>query len=393
MEIEELHLLSVYLKKWSYQDNRISISYSYYSRLGYGRNMVDMRINSPQIMVTDFLSNVYYKSKELFGSIDENGNKSPVKLSNESEVKRKLHMYLSKILKEFNANKRTHGKVRMISSRSMDFYYNDFEYEPLDEEGKFYVHMNRGVNKMNGDLWSAAIEDLKIALQFRPDDPEANKYMAQALLKSNQLNESIPYYKKYALAEKSLNSLNELAHAYIKVEDYDAAADLYKEMAKIDPDNLLAKIGQAQIAYLKGKSYTKLLDKINEIDEDWLREYLKNQWEYKLAGYSEDESKMWNAATAARYLGYDRPFDLTKRAFNDEIPCYFDPERGTIRFVKAELDKWVEIQNRYHLDGVDYKVHEDRLTDAEKKIGNAKVTRKKAKKADESQEKEEQAMA
>ncbi len=71
-----------------------------------------------------------------------------------------------------------------------------------------------------------------------------------------------------------------------------------------------------------------------------MREYLKKSWEYKLPGYEEDETKMWNAATSARYLGYDRPFDLTKRAFNDEVPCYFDSERGTIRFVKAELDKF-----------------------------------------------------
>ena len=82
---------------------------------------------------------------------------------------------------------------------------------------------------------------------------------------------------------------------------------------------------------------------------------------------------MWNAATASRYLGYERPFDLTKRAFNDELPCYFDSERGTIRFVKAELDKWVEIQNRYCLDGPKYEVYEDRLSKDELKIGNTKL--------------------
>ena len=86
------------------------------------------------------------------------------------------------------------------------------------------------------------------------------------------------------------------------------------------------------------------------------------------------------AATASRYLGYDRPFDLTKRAFNDEIPCYFDSERGTIRFVKAELDQWVEIQNHFRIDNNYYQVYEDRLSAEELKIGNASVKKTKSKK-------------
>ena len=73
---------------------------------------------------------------------------------------------------------------------------------------------------------------------------------------------------------------------------------------------MLVQIGQAQIAYLQQKAYLPKLDKIYEEDEEWLRDYLKKSWGYKLPGYGHDESKMWNAATASRYLGYDRPFDF-----------------------------------------------------------------------------------
>lgn len=140
-------------------------------------------------------------------------------------------------------------------------------------------------------------------------------------------------------------------------------------MKKQNPDDLLVKILEAQVAYLQSKPYFEKLDKIKVIDEDWLREYLKKSWDFNLPGHSDHESKMWNAATTSRYLGYDRPFDLTKRAFNDELPCYFDSEKGTIRFVKAELDQWVEIQNRYKIDGNTYRVYEDRLSKDEIKIG------------------------
>jgi pentatricopeptide repeat protein len=330
-----------------------------------------MRVAAPQNMVNDFLNRLMYRAKEK-GS-------GSLRIVNESDVQRKLNLFFGKILKEFNTNKRSRGRIRMISNRSMDFYYNDFEYQPLDESVKFYVHLNRGVNKMNGDLWSAAIDDLNQALAFNPEDPQVNKYLAEALVKSHRIEEAIPYYQKYAETEESLAGLNDLAHAYIKIERFKEAEQVFKRMKKLDPDDLLAIIGQAQISYLEDKDYMKHLDEVFEIDPDWLREYLKKSWGYKLPGFGSDESKMWNAATASRYLGYDRPFDLTKRAFNDEIPCYFDSEKGTIRFVKAELDNWVEIQNRFRVDGQGYKVYPDRLNEKELEIGQIKRSRTKTK--------------
>ena len=377
MNTGNFHLLSTYLKKWSYQENRISVSYSYFTEIGYGRQAIDMRINSPQNMVNEFLNRSIYKVKESYQKSDKVKGDFTIKLVNETEAQRKLNLFLTKILKEFNTNKRSRGRVRMISSRSMDFYYNDFEYEPLGDQAKFYVHLNRGVNKMNGDLWSAAIEDLKIAISFNENDPLVNKYMAEALLKNQKVQEALPYFEKYADKENSLKGFNDLAHAYIKIEKFKEAENVVERMKKQSPDDLLVKMLEAQIAYLQGKSYTKQLDKIKEMDEDWLREYLKKSWDFNLPGYSGDESKMWNAATASRYLGYDRPFDLTKRAFNDELPCYFNSEKGIIRFVKTELDHWVEIQNRSKVDGSTYRVYEDRLSKDEIKSG--KPNRKKKK--------------
>ena len=175
MDTGNLHLLSTYLKKWSYQENRISVSYSYFTEFGYGRQAIDMRINSPQNMVNEFLNRAIYKVKEYYQKSDKVDGEITIKLVNETEAQRKLNLFLSKILKEFNTNKRSRGRVRMISSRSMDFYYNDFEYEPLNDQAKYYVHLNRGVNKMNGDLWAAAIEDLKIALSIDDKDSLVNK--------------------------------------------------------------------------------------------------------------------------------------------------------------------------------------------------------------------------
>jgi hypothetical protein len=330
-------------------------------------------------MVNEFLNRSIYKVKENYQKSNRNNGEITIILVNETEAQRKLNLFLSKILKEFNTNKRSRGRVRMISSRSMDFYYNDFEYEPLSDQAKYYVHLNRGVNKMNGDLWSAAIEDLKIALSINDDDPLVNKYLAEALLKNQKAEEALPYFEKYANKEDTLKSYNDLAHAYIKIEKFKQAENVVKKMKAKDPNDLIVKMLEAQIAYLQSKPYTDQLDIIHKMDEEWLREYLKKSWNFKLPGYNKNDKKMWNAATASRYLGYDRPFDLTKRAFNDEIPCYFDSERGTIRFVKIELDHWVELQNRYKIDGAKYRVYEDRLSKDELQIGTPIRKKKKSK--------------
>ena len=66
-----------------------------------------------------------------------------------------------------------------------------------------------------------------------------------------------------------------------------------------------------------------------------LQEKLKNEWDYKLPAFSDNEDNMWNAGAASRYLGFEKPFDLTRKAFNEELPSYFNSEKGTIRFARA----------------------------------------------------------
>ena len=157
-------------------------------------------------------------------------------------------------------------------------------------------------------------------------------------------------------------------------------------MSKKFPDSDLVLFGLAQLNYKQGKPYKKLLTQLANKSMDWLIEKLKNDWEYKLPQYGEGEDGMWNAATAARYLGFERPYDLTRRAFNDEIPSYFDSEKGTIRFVKAELDAWVELTNEFQLDIETYETFEEKLTDEEKKVGQLKKRKRTTKKKAEPQE-------
>lgn len=378
MESINLHLLSTYLKKWSFDDNRIALNYSFCHEQGYERSRFEVRIGVPANMTNDFLNNVFHTAKERLAENlndkGESGNSigSNIFLVNESEVKRKLGVFIAKVNKEFTQNKRSRGRTRMISTRSLDFYYNDFEFEPLADQIKFYVHLNRGINKMNGDLWTNAVDDFTYALEIEPKNIDANKFMSEALSKLKRYEEAIKYLKIYSVTENTPESLSALSNLYIKLYDYKNAEKIFKQMNKKFPDSDLAVFGLAQLYYKQGKAHKSLLDKLWKKSEDWLSEKLKNDWEYKLPQYTEGEDGMWNAATAARYLGFERPYDLTRRAFNDELPSYFDSEKGTIRFVKAELDAWVDISNQYQLDIETYETFEDKLTDAEKKSGKLK---------------------
>ncbi len=380
MGFNELYLLSTYLKKWSFGENRISLNYSFTINETYERNSIDMRLGSPVNMVNELLNHIFHGSKNLMGGLEnkkeiENGQSVNISLLNEPEVKRKLSVFLSKILREFNQNKRSRGRFKMITTRSLDFYYNDFEFEPLAEDIKFYVYLNRGMNKLTGDLWSNAVDDFKQALLYKAGDVQANKYLAQALKKIGKHEESLEYLKAYAEAENTPESLEDLASSYVHIGDYKLAKEVYKEIEANFPDSLLALFGKAQLSYKEGKGYKSFLDKIYKIEPSWLREKLKTEWDYKLPPFKSDEDNMWNAGAASRYLGFEKPFDLTKKAFNEELPSYFNSEKGTIRFARAELDAWVGLMNRYKMDVVDYQTYEDRLSAAE--IAKTKVKKKR----------------
>jgi tetratricopeptide (TPR) repeat protein len=343
----------------------------------YVRNKIDMRISSPLNMVNEFMNHCFHKAKEILnGELSEGQQAENFVMVNESEIKMKLTAFLTKIMRVFNQNKKSQGRQRMIATRSLDLYYNDFEFEPLDDEIKFYVHLNRGANKMNGDLWTNAVDDLKLALAIKSDDVMANKFMATSLKKLGSYDLALPHLKIYAEAEDSADGLEELAIAFLNLADYKAAERIFKKLAKHENGKLTASFGRALIAYKQGKPFISLLDDIYEEDPDWVIDKIKNDWDYKLPEFSDSDENKWNAAVAARYLGFERPFDLTRKAFSDEIPSYFDAEKGTIRFVKSELDAWVEIVNKFGIEETNFKTYPDRLTKAE--IDKSKPAKKRS---------------
>jgi tetratricopeptide (TPR) repeat protein len=378
MEPVNIYILSVYLKKWSYGENKLTINFSYCTDSQYERGQVSLKIASPHNLANELMNFVFTEAREKFNG-DNDENNVNVVLVNESEVLQKLTGFFSKINREYNNNKRSSGKSRMITSRSLDFYYNEYEYIPLDDTIKFFVHLNRGVNKINGDFWSNAIEDLKLALEIKAEHPLVNKYLAKAFTKLKKYEIALKYLEKSVEFDNNVENLCALANAYIKIGKYKEAEDVLKRIDELDPDSLYSKFTKALLAYKQGKGYKSKLDKLYKSDPEWLKEKLIKDWDYKKSGNGDAEIK-WNAATAARYLNIDKPYELTKKAFNNEVPCYFNSESGIIRFVKDELDEWVELMNRYELDDNKYSIHPERLDASELKKVKTKAKKSTNKK-------------
>ena len=369
MEVVNLYILSAYLKKWSYHENKLTVNYSFCSDSEYSRGYIILKIASPHNLANELMNYIFTEAKKEY-NLEDNTTTVRVVLVNESEVLQKLSGFFSKINREYNNNKRSSGKSRMISSRSLDFYYNEYEYDPLNDDVKFFVHLNRGVNKINGEFWANSLEDLKSALDFKPEHPLVNKYMASAFSKLKKYDLALKYLEKSAEYENNVDNLCSLANAYLQINNYKMAESVLNRIDEIDPDSLYSKFAKALLAYKQDKGYKSKLDKIFKTNPEWLRDKLNKDWDYKRP--SNDNSIKWNAATAARYLNFDKPYDLTKKAFNNEVPCYFNSEKGIIRFIKGELDEWVEIMNRYILKSNTYSTHAERMDAAEIKSVKSK---------------------
>ncbi len=379
MEPVNIYILSVYLKKWSYGDNKFTINFSYCTNSQYERGQISLKIASPHTLASELMNVIFTEAREKLSGENTNG-KVNIALVNESDARQKLTGFFSKINREYNTNKRSSGKSRMINSRSLDFYYNEYEYAPLDDDIKFFVHLNRGVNKINGDFWSNAIEDLKLALEIKADDPLVNKYLAKAFTKLKKFEIALKYLEKSVESDTNVNNLCALANAYIKNEKYNEAEEILNRIDEIEPNALYTKFTKALLSYKQGKGYKSKLDAIYKTDPEWLKEKLLKDWDFKKPNNGDGKIK-WNAATAARYLDIDKPYELTKKAFNNEVPCYFNSESGIIRFVKNELDEWVELMNRYDLGDVKYSVHPERLDSSEIKRTKSKAKKTTGKKA------------
>jgi tetratricopeptide (TPR) repeat protein len=171
------------------------------------------------------------------------------------------------------------------------------------------------------------------------------------------------FYEKFAEVENSQRAWLELAKSYRKGKLFDKSEAIYQRVLAEDPTNKEARIGIAQIRYaLQNEEYQQILDELHKEDPEWLCEWLKEEFNFRI--YT-NEKTMLSPNQAAKFLGYERIFDLTQRAFKNELPSHFNPGRARLTFYKEELANWANTLNRYNCSGEEIKLYPDRINEAD----------------------------
>jgi hypothetical protein len=121
----------------------------------------------------------------------------------------------------------------------------------------------------------------------------------------------------------------------------------------------------AQIKFaLKKADYLKLLDKLNQQDSEWLKRWLVDEFNFRI--YIPEKTFI-TPAQAAKFLGFKKVFELTERAFKNEIPSHFNPAKARMSFYKEELENWAEVMNRFNCLDKEIKLYPEHLVSDKKK--------------------------
>jgi len=351
----ELNLIALDIRKWDLEFERLNIKLFYIFNDEEQISNIELTITDLPEMVEEFLSKFRLEGETfLRNSIPENGDINVV-LANETFLNQKLSNYFKRILMELNNPRRKKGQSRVIYSTHMDMYNENQDISFLPEKLRFQVVLNWVRKYYDNEDYVKAIDPLRKLIKIKPDYGIAYKWLARALKKSRKFDEATRYYEKYAEVDQSLDALYDLAKSYRKGKQYEQSMEIYNKILKENPDDKEAQIGIAQIHYANNENnHLKILDKIYKIDKEWVRTWLKEEFNFRI--YVSPKTLL-TPIQATKYLGLDKVFELTQKAFRNDIPSHFNPTKARMNFFKEELDNWAYIYNRYKLGEKEVVLH------------------------------------
>jgi tetratricopeptide (TPR) repeat protein len=343
----ELNLIALDIRKWDLEFERLNVRLFYVFNDEEQISNIELTLTDLPEMVEEFLSKFRLEGENFVkNSIPENGDVNIV-LANETFLNQKLSNYFKRVLMELNNPRRKKGQSRMIYSTHMDVYNENQDISFLPEKLRFQVVLNWVRKYYDKEDYPKALEPLRKLIQIKPDYGIAYKWLARSLKKCRKFDEATRYYEKYAEVDQSLDAFYDLAKSYRKGKQYEQSMEIYNKILKDNPDDKEAQIGIAQIQYATNKNnHLKVLDKIYKMDKEWVRTWLKNEFNFRI--YVSPKTLL-SPIQATKYLGLDKVFELTQKAFQNDIPSHFNPTKARMNFYKEELDNWAYIYNRYKL--------------------------------------------
>ncbi len=356
MSTHEISLIAIDIRKWDLETQKLALTSYFVLNNEEQSGQFEISILQPPDMVEEFLGKLKYTVAKSFFETEE---APEIEIESESFLRQKLYNYFRKILMELNNPRRKKGQPKMIYSTHMDVYNENQDISFLPKEIQFFVILNWARRYYEREDYQKAIEPLKKLLKLKPDFGLGYKWLARSLKKIRKFEEAMRMYEKYAEVDDSLDAWLDLAKSYRKGKLFDKSEKIYHDILEKYPGDKEARIGLAQIKYArKEPDYIEILDELHQEDPEWLKEWLTEEFNFRI--YVPEKS-MLSPLQAAKFLGYEKVLDLTQRAFKNEVPSHFNPAKARLTFYKEELENWAFVMNRYNTLGQEVKLYPDAL--------------------------------
>lgn len=382
----QVNFIALDIKRWILEHKKItSIAYLVIDNEEKSVQF-DFSILKPNEMLDNFMARL---SSEISSKLlTTNGKtKTQFEFENQTFVRQQLFNYFKKITGELRGGKggNNENNFRGVRTTHFDVYTENDDTAVLTKQAQFYVILNWCRNYYNREEYKKAIDPLRKLLKLNPRFGLGYKWLARSLKKIRKYDEAMSNYQKYAEVDGSIDAYLDLAKSYRKGKIFDKSEEIYLNILKSNPENKEARIGLAQIKFaLKQPEYLKILDELYQQDPEWLKKWLVDEFNFRI--YI-PEKTLITPAQAAKFLGFNQVFQLTERAFKNELPSHFNPAKARMSFYKEELENWAEVMNRFQCLGKEIKLHPESIIPDKKSAGAAAQEGDSSKKSEESSSK------
>ncbi len=340
---KDINLVALEIKKWDLETQKIT-TISYFVLDNNEESLIfDVSILPPPEMVEEYLGKLRFEAaQKLQNGL---GEEVEVDFDNETFLRQKIYNYFKRINSELNNPRRKKGQSRMIFTTHMDVYNENQDVSFLPSRLQFFVVLNWARKHYEREDYKKAVEPLRKLIKVDPGFGKGYQWLARSLKKIRKYDEAMRFYEKYAEVENTTEAWLDLAKSYRKGKLFDQSEKIYQRILKEEPQNMEARIGIAQIRYANNNlEYLEILDALYKENPEWTRQWLVEEFNFRIYN---GEKQLLSPVQAAKFLGFSRIFDLTQKAFKNEVPSHFNPSKARLSFYKEELENWANIMNRF----------------------------------------------
>ena len=347
MERIEINLISLDIRRWDLENERLNVKIVYVIEDQENINHLDLSLIPVHDMVEEFINKLRKEAEQKSVSLQPETGEISVEVMNESFLRQKLHNFFKRIMSELNNPKYKKGPSRMIYSTHLDVYNENQDLSFLTPAMQFFVVLNWARRYYEKEDFQRAVDPLRKLVKLKPDYALGYKWLARSLKKVRKYDEAMRYYEQYAKVDNSLDSKLDLAKSYRKGKLFDQSEEIYKEILQNYPGEREARIGLAQIQYARNETdYLPVLEELHSHDPEWLKKWIMEEFNFRI--YSSPKTPL-TPIQVSQYLGFEKVAELTQMAFRNEIPSHFNPTKARMSFYKEEIDRWAEVMNRFQL--------------------------------------------